>query len=453
MMKIYNLTISIWTLFILSSCNSFLEEKPDIKMVVPKSLNDAELLINDYLTMNNGYPLYGEWGTDEFTVTNENFDGVMNMDQRNIYTWKDEVYTDIVQWQRPYKVVYNANQVLEILDNLGDIDSDAKSKNFSGIAHFYRAFAFQQLSEVFAPAYQNSTANTEMGIPLRLKPGIDEVSVRATLEQSFDQIIRDYKIAANQLPLNETINGRPFRSSAYAGLARAYLYMGDYQMAYTYADSCLQTHNELLDYNNLRASDDLPFDKFNVEVLFAAVSVNSGPMSLNNGLVDSTLYKSYTNNDLRKVIYFRKNVYPQDTYGFKGNYDKAIATVFLGLTTSEMYLIKAEAAVRLGNITEALKALNTLLKKRHDKNNYVAVTEINPDDLLPLILLERQKELLFRGRRWSDLKRLNLDPRFKKILTKVVHGIGYKLEPNNRKYAFRLPDPVVTIGKIPQNIR
>jgi hypothetical protein len=190
-----------------------------------------------------------------------------------------------------------------------------------------------------------------------------------------------------------------------------------------------------------------------VEVLFAAVSVNAGPMSLNNGLVDSTLYKSYGNNDLRKIIFFRKNLFPQNTYGFKGNYDKAIATIFVGLTTSEMYLIKAESAVRIGKVSEARTILNTLLKKRQDKNQFIPVTEVNPDLLLPLVLKERQKELVFRGRRWSDLKRLNLDPRFQKTLLKVVHGEQYKLEPNSRKYAFRLPEPVITDGKLPQNIR
>ncbi|MNL46611.1 SusD family protein [compost metagenome] len=118
-----------------------------------------------------------------------------------------------------------------------------------------------------------------------------------------------------------------------------------------------------------------------------------------------------------------------------------------------MYLIKAEAAVRIGKISEALLAINTLLQKRQDKNNYVPITETDPDVLLPLVLQERQKELLFRGRRWSDLKRLNLDARFQKNLTRIVNGVTFTLPFNSRKYAFRLPEPVVSVGKLPQNNR
>ncbi|AIM37002.1 hypothetical protein KO02_10080 [Sphingobacterium sp. ML3W] len=452
-MKTNNLTVGIWTMLLFCGCSNFLEEKPDIKMVIPKTLNDAELLLNNYSAMNTGYPLFGEWGADEYYLTDENFDGALNFEQQNTYSWLDEPNNDIMQWQRPYKVVYNANQVLEIIDNLGTIGSDKKSKNLSGIAHFYRAFAFQQMLEVFAPAYQAGTAMTDLGIPLRLDPGIDEPSTRASVQQSFDQVIKDYKTAVWQLPLQEAIKGRPFRASAYAGLARTYLYMGNYQQAYLYADSSLHIHANLMDFNTLNASADLPIDRFNVEVLFAAITGTSGPMSLNNGLVDSTLYRSYADNDLRKTLFFRKNLFPQNTYGFKGNYDKALATIFVGLTSSEMYLVKAEAAARIGKVTEALSTLNTLLKKRQDENQFIPVTEMSPNLLLPLILKERQKELVFRGRRWSDLKRLNLDPRFQKTLKKVVKGKEYTLSPNSIKYAFRLPEPVVIIGKIPQNLR
>lgn len=452
-MKIKNYSIAMFMLVIFTSCNNFLEEKPDIKMVVPKTLNDAELLLNDYNAMNTGYPLYGEWGADEYYITDEVFDGGLYLEQRNTYTWLDEPINEIVQWQRPYKTIFNANQVLDIIQLLGNVEDVEKAKNLSGIAHFYRAFAFQQLAEVFAPAYQTSTANTELGIPLRLRPGIDEPSVRATLQETFDQIIKDYKTAAQQLPLHEVIKGRPFRASAYAGLARTYLYMGNYQQAYLYADSSLQSHANLMDFNTLNASLNLPIDKFNVEVLFAAITGTAGPMSSNYALVDSTLYKSYGNNDLRKTLFFRKNLFPQNTYGFKGNYDKALATIFVGLTSSEMYLIQAEAAVRLGKITEALSILNTLLKKRQDKNQYVPITETNPDLLLPLVLKERQKELVFRGRRWSDLKRLNADSRFQKTIKRTVHGIAYQLEYNSLKYAVRLPEPIVIIGKLSPNKR
>jgi len=452
-MKIYIYICSIYAMLSFCCCNELLEVKPDIKMVVPKSLEDAELLLNDYSAMNTGYPIYGEWSADEYYVTSEIFDGLLDFDQRNTYTWMDIIYDDVAQWQRPYKAVYNANQIMEIIHIGGTAENTVKARNLLGMAHFFRAFAFHQLVEVFAPAYQEATAVTEMGIPLRLNPGIDEPSVRASLQKTYDQIITDYKEASYKLPIAEGVKGRPSRASAYAGLARTYLVMGKYENAYLYADSCLQLQSELMDFNELDKNRDLPIDRFNVEVLFSAISATAGPMSLNNGLVDSTLYRSYSSLDLRKGIFFRDNIYPLHSYGYKGSYDNSMANLFVGLTTSEVYLIKAEATARIGKIDEALSALNTLGQKRYEPNKYMAVTERNPTLLLPLILTERQKELVFRGRRWSDLKRLNLDSKFQKTLKREMYGVIYQLEPNSRKYAYRLPEIVINNGKIPQNIR
>ncbi|WP_400262956.1 RagB/SusD family nutrient uptake outer membrane protein [Sphingobacterium sp. SG20118] len=227
-MKIYISIFSISTLLSFCCCTNFLEVKPDIKMVIPKSLDDAELLLNDYSAMNMGYPIYGEWSADEYYVAPEVFDGALNFDQRNTYTWMDIIYDDVAQWQRPYKAVYNANQVMEIIAKVEVGLNAEKTKNLLGIAHFFRAFAFQQLVEVFAPAYQVATASTEMGIPLRLSPAIDDASIRASVQETYDQIIKDYKEASYRLPIHEGITGRPFRASAYAGLARNLL--GDRQV-------------------------------------------------------------------------------------------------------------------------------------------------------------------------------------------------------------------------------
>ncbi|MDH5827774.1 RagB/SusD family nutrient uptake outer membrane protein [Sphingobacterium faecium] len=452
-MKIYISICSVYAMLAFCCCTNFLEVKPDIKMVIPKSLQDAELLLNDYATMNTGYPIYGEWSADEYYITAETFDARLDFDLRNTYTWMDIIYDDVSQWQRPYRTVFNANQVIEIIDK-GKVDNNtAKAKSLLGVAHFFRAFAFQQLVEVFAPAYQVTTASTEMGIPLRLSPDMDEPSTRASVQETYNQIVQDYKEASYRLPIDEGIKGRPFQASAYAGLARTYLVMGKFEEAYAYADSCLQLNRDLMDFNDLKSGNSLPIARFNIEVLFAAISATSGPMNLNYGLVDSTLYKSYAPTDLRKTIFFRANTYPLDSYGYKGSYDNGMANLFVGLTTSEVYFIKAEAAVRIGKIDAALTALNTLGVSRYERDKYVAVTERNPASLLSLILKERQKELVFRGRRWSDLKRLNLDPRFQKTLKREIHGIVYQLEPNSRKYAYRIPEIVVNNGKIPQNIR
>src|SRR5690606_30895101 len=111
--------------------------------------------------------------------------------------------------------------------------------------------------------------------------------------------------------------------------------------------------------------------------------------------------------DLRKTLYFQKN--GDDSYSFKGSYDGS-AAFFIGLATDELYLIRAECSARSGNVADAMKDLNHLLEMRIKKDVFVPLLASNSESALDIILLERKKELLFRGTRWSDLRRLNNDP-------------------------------------------
>ena len=169
--------------------------------------------------------------------------------------------------------------------------------------------------------------------------------------------------------------------------------------------------------------------------------------------MDPELVGSYGMHDLRKDIFYRMNTNPAGTYFYKGSYDRS-AALFYGITTSEIYLIKAEAACRIDKINIALLTINSLLETRWSKDAaYVPVADTDSEKLLQNILTERRKELVFRGRRWADLKRLNLDPRFQKILTRTVGDQIYTLSPNSSKYAYRLSEIVIRLADIQQNKR
>lgn len=452
-MKELQYVVALICLLGLSGCNQFLDKKQDIKMVVPQSIEDATHLLNDYGTMNMGYPIWGELGVDDYYNSKVVWESATE-DQRNAYLWRDRPYTDVAQWQRPYKAVYYANQVIDILSK---VDADQDRANFNrnlGSAYFFRAFAFQLLTEVHCPAYQASAASSELGIPLRLSPGVDDRSTRATLEQTYDQILKDFKEAVRYLPIKELVRGRPSKAAAYGGLARAYLNMGDFTNAYRYADSCLWLAPDLMDYNTLKATDEYPVKRFNVEVLLPISSVSAGLMSGTNAMVDRDLYSSYAADDIRKVVFFRPSLNQVGDFFFKGGYGENAFELFMGITNSEIYLVKAETATRIGKIPEALLALNTLRKSRWKKEVvYPIITETDPERLLKTVLEERRKELVFRGRRWADLKRLNLDDRFKKTLNRQLDGEQYVLPAGDLRYAFRLSETLVSIGGIPQNKR
>src|SRR5690606_21692174 len=109
---------------------------------------------------------------------------------------------------------------------------------------------------------------------------------------------------------------------------------------------------------------------------------------------------------------------------------------FSGIATDEIYLIKAECLARLGQGQAALDVLNELMINRWKESEFQPLNEEGAENVLRLILEERRKELVFRGLRWSDLRRLNKDQRFRKTLIREIDGKQHELPPNDPRYVY-----------------
>ncbi|MHB1921118.1 MAG: RagB/SusD family nutrient uptake outer membrane protein, partial [Chitinophagaceae bacterium] len=233
--------------------------------------------------------------------------------------------------------------------------------NAKGSALFYRAFSFYQLAQVFAPPFQKSSSTTDLGIPLRMQADVNEKIHRATLQQTYDQIISDLQAAQPLLPVTPLYKTRPSKPAVFALLARVYQTMQNYGQAFLYSDSCLQLDPTLMDYNSLDSSATYPIQRFNPEVIFENTIISNLILNIAFGRIDSTLYQSFSGNDLRKSIFFET----LDTLGgheFRGTYSGTPGYFFAGLATDEMYLIRAECFARMGNVPAAMNDLNTLLQ-------------------------------------------------------------------------------------------
>jgi hypothetical protein len=71
-------------------------------------------------------------------------------------------------------------------------------------------------------------------------------------------------------------------------------------------------------------------------------------------------------------------------------------------------------------------------------------TAANASDALVQIITERRKELVFRGCRWTDLRRLSGDSRFAYTLTRTLLGQTYTLPPGDPRYTLQVPAYVIT---------
>jgi hypothetical protein len=229
--------------------------------------------------------------------------------------------------------------------------------------------------------------------------------------------------------------------------------MRDYNNAFRCADSALRMSNHLLDYNTVIATGNTPMPAFpqNPEVLLYCIS-GTTDLDTNTAKMDTVLYASYSENDLRKLLLFKTS--DSSAYSFKGSYDGGVTGyLFSAPATDEMYLIRAECFARMDNVSSAMNDLNALLIKRFKTGAFTGYTAGDPADALQLILTERRKELVMRMTRWTDLRRLNKDSRFATTITRIYHGQTYTLGPTSNWYVWPIPDDEILYSGIPQNPR
>lgn len=429
---------------------SYLDVRPDKQMRIPNTIEDCAALLNDFSTMNTRYPSIGEAAADNHYLTETRFNA-QDVPERDNYCWIPQAKHKVNEWYYPYRVVFNANMVLDVLASVSptEVEYDA----VKGTALFFRAYALFNVAQVFAPPYTEGTNGDGWGIPLRLDPAVDTPSERSDLVDTYGQIVADLNLAASLLPEHVAVKSLPCKAAAYAMLARVYLAMENYSDARHFADMALALQSDLMDFNHLSRTSRTPIPRFNEEVIFHSLLQSNPIFSTSNCLVDSNLMKSYHGDDLRQYVFFQENL--NGTYTFKGSYDGTFTSiVFNGLTTNELYLINAECLARLGEVSEALGNLETLLASRWDASRPLPqFTAENDLELLQIILTERRKELVFRGQRWTDLRRLNADPNWARVLQRNIGGTRYELPPGDLRYTLLIPDDVINRTSLVQNPR
>jgi starch-binding outer membrane protein, SusD/RagB family len=446
---------------IMSCTKGFLGKKPSSDLVVPTTLEDFQAMLDNYLVMSET-PNLGELSADNYYISSTGaWDSMTNIKEHNAYIWAKDIYQgqgNVDDWNLPYQQVFYANVVL---DGLPAISIDSMNRQqwngIKGSACFIRAYAFYNLAQVFAAAYNSGTAASDPGIPLRLSSDINAVSTRASVKNTYDQILSDLQQASNLLPKTIPVGhlNRPSKPATLAMLARVYLSMGAYQQAWLYADSCLQAYSSLVDFNTVDTIHFHPFINPNVEILYESqMLIHTQLLEFGSHLVvDSNLYQSYVSNDLRRIVYYSSNSGSTRLPSLKDSYYISSLT-FSGLAVDEIFLIRAECAARMGTAQPALDDLDNLLKHRWVSGTYTTHMVANTPDPLDLILSERRKELAFRGLRWTDLRRFNNESDTPSItLSRVVSGTNYYLIPKDENYVLPIPPDVLALSGIAQNPR
>lgn len=438
--------------FFLASCKKYLDEKSDSSLTVPTTLNEIEGLFHDADLINFGRtPSLGEASCDDYFLLPATFNALATQFQE-VYNWTLREYRYQNDWGAIYLPVYNSNFALESLEKIPRTTSNEHQWNLvKGMALFTRAHSFFSLSSIYAKAFDSSFAHTDKGIVLRLSSDFNLPSQRASVLESYTQILSDAKEASIYLPDLQTNVLIPSKAASYGLLARVYLSMRVYDSAFKYSNLCLSLKSDIIDYNSLPLNGGVPFPRFNnpETIYYTEMSRYNANHFPNRGLVDTILVTSYHDDDLRKKGFF--TALPNGYHRFKGAYTANSATLFSGIATDEIMLVRAECFARKGFVAEAMNDLNTLLRKRWSNTvTYVDITAADQVEAISIILNERRKELLMRGLRWIDIKRLNKEGR-NIIPQRIINGQTYTLPANDNRYALPIPIDIVNITGIAQN--
>jgi tetratricopeptide (TPR) repeat protein len=373
---------------------------------------------------------------DDLELTDPTLESRVTGSTRNAFTWSADYFGDAEdsEWQRMYKQINRFNTITYYIGE-SQGGSEQEKAHIKAQAQMHRAYTYFDLVNMYAKQYDAATAATDPGVPLLLSPSLEQGLKRASVQAVYDQIIKDLMEAIPGLPDQADFVSRASKNAAYATLAKAYLQMGNYTDALRFADSALKIKNTLLNLNNYLTGTPIPAFTQHPEYIFMKNPASSAfvffPLA-------PELQALFATNDLRWEVYTRDGITSPFPPTFTGRaYVRHRLTAdgnMIGPDVPEMMLIKSECLARTGKPAEAMDVLNTLRQNRFRPADYVAFTATDANDALVKVLQERRRELMVRGTRWYDLKRLNKEPQFAKTLTRTFLGETYTLPPNGNRY-------------------
>ena len=426
--------------FSLQSCSDFLEQEPGTQTSIDELLQNKEGVL---------IALKGLYRTVEGTVREERFSVYSDLqggnikftpnssgsslgqitpgvNLREVYSFEDVEETSNFAsfYSGNYSIINQANLILEYTPNLKDATETEKNQ-IKAEALTIRAYAHFVLSQIYCQDYGYTPDASHLGIVYNtesIKSGL-KYPKRETLANTYSFIINDLKTAIDNYSDTAAMPGPVYsyfnRNNTKALLARVYLYKKDWTKAYETANDVIENSGfKLVNSSDLIAQwaqPDLPVSEALLEFSVPKDSESAVSTSMSNyfGVTSSNyahyvasndLVDLYENNDLRKQLFITvdlqtlvNGVLTYVPYNFTRKFQDNAGYVAFRL--SEMYLIRAEAALENNQPALAMADINTIRARAN------ATLLSNTANLKEDILLERRKELCFEGHLFFDLVR------------------------------------------------
>lgn len=483
--------IAFALLALLVSCDDAINIKQ------PGEVNNPDVVYNTVPDLEKGlqgvYAVFSTESTIDFTAifTDELAIGINNGGQGlndGLYNFQLNAGSDVASsiWGANYTLINFANRILDAAkkieptadetDPAFDLDLRRRYERVLWQLYTMRAYAHFQLLSYYSTDLKDDSALGVIILDVVPNENYDLFLPRSTNAECFAFIEADLARAdALTVPGIAATTVNPDFTLALK--ARMAAYRGRYQDALTYADELISFYplvNTATDYQAIWA------DTSSSEIIFKLARISgdgqvgsffaSASSSLNGSPffeVGRALYDLYSDADIRSgAALIDQTSTKSEDFGFTPDtdpqytaHDVLVVNKYPGneaqndpllndikvFRVSEMYLIKAEAYVGLGNLTGAATTLRTLRAARtgiSSQPTYANATAAWAD-----ILLERRKELALEGFRYLDIKRLGVLAGNKGIERYTRDCAKYgscNLDPTDHRFTMPIPTTELT---------
>lgn len=376
-----------------------------------------------------------------------------NQDKMAELTNSDDGYTDFYGY-----IGTICNPIISQVDAAEG--TDAKKNQLKCEALTMRAWCHYLIVNKFAKAYNPSTAATDRGIIIMTEDKDISVSQeQSTMQEVYDQILSDVNeaIELDGLPTVAVNRMRMCKPCAYALKALALQNMQRWDEAEAAAKQALALNSTVNDYTQmlnqtvsgyltggsypalLRPRLQCEEDLFYVHALEFFMSITpEGCARLEKG--NYVLEKIANANMMYDYLMDAAYQYT-GLSGYTMTYDLSSGWNTVGLKTTQMYLVVAEAEIHNGNFDAAMEALDAIRVNRIDPELYAPLkgTVTSEADAKEHLKQTAAGEGLYGVWNFIDRKRWNQVSGWEETLTKELDGTTYTLSPESPLWIFPFP--------------
>jgi starch-binding outer membrane protein, SusD/RagB family len=342
-------------------------------------------------------------------------------------------------WEMSYKIIYGANVAISMADLKGN---DPLTGQLKGESYFLRAYATHNLVRFFAKPYSTANKN-EPGVILRNDKTDNMPKARATLEETYRYIISSLKTAESfmgeSMPSERANDNHRFagKEAVWALLSRVYLYKNEPDSCILYADMLINSGAFTLEtattypnyFSTAKASSEsiwlIPYNLVDdqLEGSVASMIFNGNNCWGEEGATPSLMAEMGFGTDMMNIDQRWKYILTESP-AIKNGVMLYYITKFSGqdgsptlsspvfLRLAEVYLNRAEAYAKKGDVASAVADLNAIRENRIIPPEGGSIDDylysdgsIGSDQIVDVVLNERRIELAFEGHRIFDLLR------------------------------------------------